>query len=99
MNIKIKNIPIFDGVIECINRKVRSSLFLQNYNFGKDYLLYQDSSNSINEILFDPQTVGGIAFIISKNEKQNTLSVLNKNKIPFSIIGKVDNSQKFLKIS
>ncbi len=99
LNIKIKNIPIFDGVIKCINRKVRSSLFLQNYNFGKDYLSYQDSSNSINEILFDPQTVGGIAFIIPKNEKQNTLSVLNKNKIPFSIIGKVDNSQKFLKIS
>ena len=94
----INNIPFFDGVNTCLKNNVRSSLFDQNYNFAKNYISFKDNKNSLNELLFDPQTVGGIAFIISKSEKQRTLKTLNKNKIPFSIIGEVNNSQKFLNI-
>ncbi len=98
LSIKINNIPFFDGVNDCLKNNVRSSLFDQNYNFAKNYISFKDNKNSLNELLFDPQTVGGIAFIISKSEKQRTLKTLNKNKIPFSIIGEVNNSQKFLNI-
>ncbi len=98
LSINVKNIQVFDGVKECIKEKVKSSLFNQNYNYAKNFLYYQNEKNSINEILFDPQTVGGIAFIIPIEKKEKTLKILNEKKISYSIIGRVNNKENFLKI-
>ena len=84
-------ISIFNGVQECINNNIKSSLYEQNFNYAKNLVEFK-KTEIINQVFFDPQTVGGIAFIVSKKLSENTSNILNKNKIPFQEIGFVDNS-------
>ena len=41
--------------------------------------------------MYDPQTVGGIAFIIPEEEKSKSFKILKQNKIKFTEIGFVNN--------
>ena len=44
-------------------KNVNSSFYEQNFNYGKNKVFF-NKNDLINKIFFDPQTVGGIAFII-----------------------------------
>ena len=50
------------------------------------------------KIFFDPQTVGGIAFIIPQNNYFKIKNILKKNEIVFSKIGYIDNSHSHLRV-
>ena len=52
----------------------------------------------INKIFFDPQTVGGIAFIIPQKSYLKIKNILEKNEIVFSKIGYIDNSHNQLRV-
>ncbi len=92
-----KKVFVFNGVKECIDKNVASSFYQQNYNFGKNKIIFV-KKDPINQIFFDPQTVGGIAFIIPKNLSQKISILLKNNNIIFNEIGFVDNSHNKLKV-
>ena len=91
-------IPIFDGVIEALSKNVRSSLFDKNFNTAQKELIYNREIKLIDEILYDPQTVGGLAFIIPKEEKAAQIKILKENKINFTEIGFVNNLDNKIRI-
>ena len=90
-------IKLFEGVVECLQKNVNSSLYEQNYNYGKNKILFK-KNDLINKIFFDPQTVGGIAFIIPQNNYLKIKKILEINKIVFSKIGYIDNSHSNLRV-
>ncbi len=94
-----KKIPIFKGVKEAIKKRVKSSLFDNNYLIAKENIVYSRNEDSVDEILYDPQTVGGLAFIIPKEEKDKQFQLLKKYKINFTEIGYVNNLENKIKIS
>ncbi len=91
-------IPLFSGVKEALSKKVRSSLFDKNFNTAQKDLVYDRETKLIDEILYDPQTVGGLAFIISKEEKVKQFKILKENKINFTEIGFVNNLDNKIRI-
>ena len=93
-----EQIPVFEGVKKAITQKVRSSLFDNNFNAAKEHIIYGRDVRLIDEILYDPQTVGGLAFIIPKEEKNKQLQILKENKIKFTEIGFVNNLKNKIKI-
>ncbi len=94
-----KKIPIFKGVKEAIKKRVKSSLFDNNYLIAKKNIVYSRNEDSVDEILYDPQTVGGLAFIIPKEEKEKQFQLLKKYKINFTEIGYVNDLENKIKIS
>ena len=90
-------IKLFEGVLECLQKNVNSSFYEQNFSYGKNKILFKNC-DLINRIFFDPQTVGGIAFIISQNSYLKIKKILEKNKIIFSKIGYVNNSHSHLRV-
>ena len=64
----------------------------------KKVLIWQLETKLIDEILYDPQTVGGLAFIISKEEKVKQFEILKENKINFTEIGFVNNLDNKIRI-
>ena len=90
-------IKLFEGVIECLQKNINSSFYEQNYIYGKNKISFEDN-NLINKIFFDPQTVGGIAFIIPQNSYLKIKKILETNKIVFSKIGYIDNSHSHLRV-
>ena len=93
-----KKIPIFSGVKKALESNVRSSLFESNYDTVIENIVYGREKLLIDEILYDPQTVGGLAFIIPKEEKEKQFAILNKYQINFSEIGYVNNLDNQIKI-
>ena len=93
-----RKIPVFDGVEEAIKKKVKSSLFENNYLIAKKEIVYDRDEDCIDEILYDPQTVGGLAFIIPKEEKEKQFQILKKYKINFTEIGYVNNLDNKIKV-
>ena len=94
-----KKIPIFKGVKEAIKKRVKSSLFDNNYLIAKENIVYTRNEDSVDEILYDPQTVGGLAFIIPKEEKEKQFQLLKKYKINFTEIGYVNDLENKIEIS
>ena len=92
-------IPIFNGVTKALSKNVRSSLFEKNFNTAQKDLVYDRENKLIDEILYDPQTVGGLAFIIPKEEKVKQFKILKENKINFTEIGFVNNLDNKIRIT
>jgi len=93
-----EKIPLFNGVKEAIDRKVKSSLFESNYETAIEHIIYGREKLLIDEILYDPQTVGGLAFVIPEEEKKKQFAILNKSKINYAEIGYVNNLDNQIKI-
>ena len=83
--------PIFSGVKECIDKNVKSSLYQANYDSAQEDIIYKRDKIKLDDIMYDPQTVGGIAFIIPQEEKTKHFRILKQNKIKFTEIGFVNN--------
>ena len=94
----LKNkIKLFKGVVECLQKNVNSSFYEQNFKYGKNKIFFENN-DLINKIFFDPQTVGGMAFIIPQNSYLKIKNILEKNEIVFSKIGYIDNSHNQLRV-
>ena len=92
-------IPLFEGVNECINKNIKSSLFESNYDIAQKDIIYKRDKSKIDNIIYDPQTVGGIAFIIPQEEKYKHFKVLKENNIKFTEIGFVNNIENKITIN
>ena len=77
---------------------MKSSLFENNYLIAKKAIVYNRDEDFIDEILCDPQTVGGLAFIIPKEKKEQQFEILKKYKINFTEIGYVNDLDNKIKI-
>tara|TARA_B110000881_G_C18539197_1_gene497514 strand:- start:813 stop:1442 length:630 start_codon:yes stop_codon:yes gene_type:complete len=98
LTIKINNIPIYNGVKIALNKGVKSSLFNSNFNAAHQNIIYERDKQLIDEIIYDPQTVGGLAFIISEQNKKESFKILKQYKIQYSVIGYVNNIKNKIKI-
>ena len=78
---------------------MKSSLFDNNYLIAKENIVYSRNEDSVDEIIYDPQTVGGLAFIIPKEEKEKQFQLLKKYKINFTEIGYVNDLENKIEIS
>ena len=92
-------IPLFEGVNECINKNIKSSLFESNYDIAQKDIIYKRDKSKIDNIIYDPQTVGGIAFIIPQEEKDKHFTILKENNVKFTEIGFVNNIENKIAIN
>ena len=49
-----------------------SLIFNSNFDSAHQNIIYERDKQLIDEIIYDPQTVGGLAFIISEQNKNGT---------------------------
>lgn len=85
------NIPLFPGAMDFSQRKQLPGGLLENQNYLRKYIRQQThiGENLLN-ILFDPQTSGGLLISISGDKADDLLNKLKKNGYPESaIIGEV----------
>ena len=96
--INTKKIQVYEGVVYALKKGVKSSLYKSNFDAASKYIVYEKNKELIDEIIYDPQTVGGLAFIISKKNKAKTFEILKSNSIHFSVIGFVNNNKNQITI-
>ena len=66
-------------------------MYQANYESAQKDIIFKRDKTKLDDIMYDPQTVGGIAFIIPEEEKSKSFKILKQNKIKFTEIGFVNN--------
>ncbi|VWU50356.1 selenide water dikinase, putative [Hepatocystis sp. ex Piliocolobus tephrosceles] len=93
--IKLKDIKIIDGVKECMEKNIYSSMYKKNHYLCNNIInLNEAMEHDKYGILFDPQTSGGLMAIVEK-EKANKIinDLINMGYKHSTIIGEIINVQ------
>jgi len=89
-------IPVVQESIELAKMGIiPGGAYRNQEHIGDKVVFINNVKQEIKDILFDPQTSGGLMISVSEGKAEELLSLLReKNKTPFSIIGKVKNKGK-----
>lgn len=84
-----EKIPILEEAKECAENFVITGGGQKNRNYLEKKIKFEIKDFALEEILFDPQTSGGLLISLAEKEAEKMLEELNKLEIKSSIIGKV----------
>lgn len=84
-----EKIPILEEAKQCAENFVITGGGQKNRNYLEGKVEFEIKDFALEEILFDPQTSGGLLISLAEKEAEKMLEELNKLEIKSSIIGKV----------
>lgn len=84
-----KSIPILSGAREAANEFVLTKGGQRNRTFMENKVEFQLDDFSLEEILYDPQTSGGLLVCIDEDDVEDALKELKNNGVNASVIGKI----------
>lgn len=91
ISVDSNSILYIDGAIDFADEFLITAAGQKNRNYIKNDVVLNDISFAISELLFDPQTSGGLLISVSKEQSQDLLKELNTLDIKSSIVGNVIN--------
>lgn len=84
-----KQIPIIAEALEYANNFLITSAGQRNRNFVGDKVVFEDIDFAMQELLFDPQTSGGLLISVSEKDGKNLVKQLHLFDINAKIVGKI----------
>ena len=91
--LNLPDLPLMPGAAELISSGIRSSLYNQNRDavIVDRHTLNENTEFSAHaEVLFDPQTSGGLLGVLMRKDANNLLELLNSDGHNAAIIGHLD---------
>ncbi|WP_197035198.1 selenide, water dikinase SelD [Oceanivirga salmonicida] len=88
-----KNIPILPDAYNLAKEFIITSSGQRNRNYFQDKIEFKTNDFALEEIMYDPQTSGGLLISIPSEYGEELLEKLNKLEIKSSIVGKVIEKQ------
>lgn len=92
--LKAKNIPIMNGAKKAAEEFLLTAGGQRNRTNAGKSVLFKLNDFALEEILFDPQTSGGLLFSVSEAEAHKIYKEKNKTNIPFWEIGTITEKQQ-----
>lgn len=83
------SLPILHSALDCANEFLLTAGGQRNRNYLEKFTSFTNVSFAMEEILFDPQTSGGLLFSLSPEESEIFCKELKESGIPAEIIGEV----------
>jgi len=97
-HITLNQLPLLSGAIQCLAKGMSSTLHAQNARNEKKFALAnheQEDAKWLRELLFDPQTSGGLLAAVSPDEADNCLRELKQSGYQSAaIIGEIVEGPK-----
>ncbi len=87
-------IPVFDGAKECAEEFLLTAAGQKNRNHLETYVQFENISFGMEEVLYDPQTSGGLLFAIPENEAAMLCEKLQEARLSAAIVGEVTERQE-----
>lgn len=84
-----EKIPILPGTKTAASEFVFTKGGQRNRKFAEEKVEFQVNDFALEEVLYDPQTSGGLLVSINKNDAEDALKELKENGVTASIIGEV----------
>ena len=94
------NMPILKGALDYANMGLIPKGCYDNKKFvGNNYILENDIDESLLNVMFNPETSGGLLITVPENEVDDILEKLKEIPTRFAVIGRVvEKSEKYLTI-
>ncbi len=89
-----KDIPYIEEAYKCANEFIITAGGQLNRTHVEPNVEYQIKDFALEEIMYDPQTSGGLLISVPEEEAQELLERLNKFEIKSAIVGKVIPKQE-----
>lgn len=88
-HIYANQIPIFEEALRHADEFLLTAAGQRNRNFTSPYVRFENIPFSMEEILFDPQTSGGLLIALAKEDAPALLEQLQETGAPARIVGEV----------
>ena len=89
-----KEIPMLPEAYSCANEFLMTAGGQRNRNYLSDKVKFIPNDYAMEEILFDPQTSGGLLFSLPEGEAESLLEELNQLELPSACIGRIIEKQE-----
>jgi selenide,water dikinase len=87
--IDAKKIPIIEEAIDYANEFLLTGAGQKNRNHVSEFVEFYEVSFAMQEILFDPQTSGGLLIAVAPEDAQAILEQLQKMGAPAELVGEI----------
>jgi selenide,water dikinase len=90
-----KQVPIMQEVLHYAEEFYLTAAAQKNRNHVEPYVQFEDVSFAMEEVLFDPQTSGGLLLAVHPEDADSMVEEMKKCGLPASIVGEiVEKSEK-----
>ncbi|SFQ32559.1 selenophosphate synthase [Lachnospiraceae bacterium XBB1006] len=86
-------VPVFEEAFKHADEFLLTAAGQRNRNFAEGRVKFDDLTFAMEEVLFDPQTSGGLLFSVAKEEAPKLLEELKKTVPAAEIVGEVVEKQ------
>lgn len=93
--IESRQIPRFEGVAHYIEEFYLTAAAQKNRNFMGDRVLFDGVDFTMEELLFDPQTSGGLLISLSADLAPEVVARMQAQGIPAQIVGSVEDKKSY----
>lgn len=83
------SIPVFPEALACADEFLLTAAGQRNRNFLSEYVTFRDVPFAMEEVLFDPQTSGGLLIALPEREAPLLLTELKNAGLPAEIVGEM----------
>lgn len=82
-------VPVFKEALDYADEFLLTAAGQRNRNHTGPFVAFEDISFAMQEVLFDPQTSGGLLIAVSKEEGEKLLKKLKDIGLPAAIVGEI----------
>lgn len=95
ININYKSIPLIKNSLEYARMGlVPAGTYANKTHIGDKVFFESNVPEDIKDVLYDPQTSGGLMISVSKEDSEKVLERLKSSNLPYGIIGEVREYEK-----
>lgn len=87
--LEAKNIPVFSAALDYAEEFYLTAAAQKNRNHVEKYVQFQGVDFAMEEVLFDPQTSGGLLLAVDQKDVENMVEKMKECGIPAAIIGEI----------
>jgi selenide,water dikinase len=93
VEIRAASVPLIDGVLPLVASHRSGGMSTNRQHFGGRVLLPTDLPRDLEDLLYDPQTSGGLLLSVAAEHRTATDAALAARNVPFWHIGRVIDQQ------
>lgn len=90
-----KNVPVIEQAYDFANMGLIPAGAYSNKAFIGDKVKFNDVSQTLQDILFDPQTSGGLLLSVEEKKVDSLLNELKESTTKYAVIGEVIEKQEY----
>ena len=95
IELESSNIPILEGAIDMASMGIIPAGMYRNKDYISKDVLLKNIEESLEDILYDPQTSGGLLISVKEELAEELIDIMKKNNVKdVSIIGTVKNKEE-----